>query len=506
MICRSTCAPTKVAVRAAFDGIRHSLDLSMEGVRRSSAEGTALPVSLPISPSSFPGKASKQRERESMPYFRTSTRSTCFLLAGATVTVVALLSVGGYGYAALASPTTPTVYTGCLKAGQISKVAVGTTPTSRCVSPAVQISWSKAGPQGASVISVALGVGNAKCPTGGSSFTVGSSTTYACNGAKGDAGVNGTNGTNGLNGTNGTNGINGINGVNGTSISSAPLFLGSPYCPTGGTLFTSISGLTTACNGAGVISSALNVGDANCPAGGSSFLALGPSATYACNGTNGTNGTDGTSVTSSALGVGDANCPNGGSSFTSASGTTYACTGTVRAQSCQAGGSVTGFDANGNAICHNVGSVTGVQFDSTSTVSFPAPDPGGLTYIHPFAVSPALDVPAGAAVAISGTMTVHDNGSGIAKATCFTIASSAGQVGSLSGGGDEARSFDINLSSGQTTSIDLTSLDVIGSSVENLLYVNIQCFPRQDALDGTLEFSDIHLQGISVTSGAENSG
>jgi hypothetical protein len=38
-------------------------------------------------------------------------------------------------------------------------------------------------------------------------------------------------------------------------------------------------------------------------------------------------GTNGTSITSTALAVGNSHCPHGGSSFTSASGTTYACSG-----------------------------------------------------------------------------------------------------------------------------------------------------------------------------------
>jgi hypothetical protein len=44
-------------------------------------------------------------------------------------------------------------------------------------------------------------------------------------------------------------------------------------------------------------------------------------------GKTGKTGASGRSVTSATLGVGNANCPNGGSSFTSASGTTFACSG-----------------------------------------------------------------------------------------------------------------------------------------------------------------------------------
>lgn len=47
------------------------------------------------------------------------------------------------------------------------------------------------------------------------------------------------------------------------------------------------------------------------------------------NGTNGINGINGINVTSVTLPIGNANCPTGGSAFTSATGTTYACNGSV---------------------------------------------------------------------------------------------------------------------------------------------------------------------------------
>ena len=55
-----------------------------------------------------------------------------------------------------------------------------------------------AGPPGAagtSVVSAVLPTGDANCPHGGSSFTVGATTTYACNGADGANGSGGFNGT-----------------------------------------------------------------------------------------------------------------------------------------------------------------------------------------------------------------------------------------------------------------------------------------------------------------------
>jgi hypothetical protein len=51
------------------------------------------------------------------------------------------------------------------------------------------------GPAGSSVTIAALAAGNINCPDGGSSFTVGTQTTYACNGHAGANGSGGFNGT-----------------------------------------------------------------------------------------------------------------------------------------------------------------------------------------------------------------------------------------------------------------------------------------------------------------------
>jgi len=53
----------------------------------------------------------------------------------------------------------------------------------------------------------------------------------------------------------------------------------------------------------------------------------GPQGAKGDPGTPGSPGSAGTSVTSTELSIGDENCENGGSEFTSASGTTYACSG-----------------------------------------------------------------------------------------------------------------------------------------------------------------------------------
>jgi hypothetical protein len=60
----------------------------------------------------------------------------------------------------------------------------------------------------------------------------------------------GTQGAPGQDGEDGQDGQNGLNGLNGVSVSSETLAVGSADCPTGGSKFTSASGVTLACNGA----------------------------------------------------------------------------------------------------------------------------------------------------------------------------------------------------------------------------------------------------------------
>ena len=105
----------------------------------------------------------------------------------------------------------------------------------------VAINWNQQGPPGAnganglSVQPAPVPVGDPTCPNGGSKFTIGTATTYACNGKDG---------------TNGINGKDGANGKDGTSVTSVALAPGDPNCPNGGSAFTSASGTTYACNGA----------------------------------------------------------------------------------------------------------------------------------------------------------------------------------------------------------------------------------------------------------------
>jgi hypothetical protein len=116
------------------------------------------------------------------------------------------------------------------------------------------------GTDGVSVTSSSLAVGDANCPTGGSSFTSVSGTTFACNGAKGDKGDPGT---------------------NGTSVTSTSLSVGDSNCPDGGSSFTSASGTTYACNGANGSGGSATAGPTqylargvlDCPGGAATCLA-----------------------------------------------------------------------------------------------------------------------------------------------------------------------------------------------------------------------------------------
>lgn len=193
----------------------------------------------------------------------------------------------------------------------------------------VAVSWNQqgpVGPQGLSVQSNSLPTGDPNCPTGGSKFTVGTVTTYACNGKDGQ------------------NGLNGTNGKDGTSITSVAVATGDANCPSGGSAFISATGTSYACNGKD-----------------------GANGTNGVNGTNGTNGKDGTSVTSLSLAAGDPTCPFGGSAFTSASGTTYACNGAPGA----AGSAPTEYE-NTAAARQSVSLIPGGGLTTVASLSLPA--------------------------------------------------------------------------------------------------------------------------------------
>jgi len=117
----------------------------------------------------------------------TATRASRRRALYGALALAAIIAAASVGYTALAA--TNNTYTGCLKGGQISNVAIGESPASACGRGATQISWSQTGPagtngtNGVSVTSATEPAG-ANCANGGSRFTAANnSVTYACNGA-----------------------------------------------------------------------------------------------------------------------------------------------------------------------------------------------------------------------------------------------------------------------------------------------------------------------------------
>ena len=128
------------------------------------------------------------------------------VLAVGVLAAVAVVVAAGFGYAAVAADNQ--TYTGCLQNGDMTSVAIGSTPFKACPKNAIQISWSQSGTpgmpgtpgtngtngtDGVSVTSATEAAG-ANCADGGSKFTAANGVTYACNGAKGDKGDKGDRG------------------------------------------------------------------------------------------------------------------------------------------------------------------------------------------------------------------------------------------------------------------------------------------------------------------------
>jgi hypothetical protein len=109
--------------------------------------------------------------------------------AAASIVAVAVIAASGYAYAAITA--TNQTYTGCLQAGDITNVAIGSAPLKTCMKPATQISWSQTGPPGTNgtngvSVTSANEPSGANCANGGSKFTAaGNNVTYACDGAPG---------------------------------------------------------------------------------------------------------------------------------------------------------------------------------------------------------------------------------------------------------------------------------------------------------------------------------
>jgi hypothetical protein len=161
------------------------------------------------------------------------------ILIGVTATAVVLAG------SALASANTENSqqYTGCLKSGQIVNVAVGTSPTSTCVKPSVQITWSQTGPKGDTGPQGIRGLTGAKGDTGpqgipgltGAKGDTGPQGIPGLTGAKGDTGPQGIPGLTGPTGPTGDTGPQGIPGVKGDTGPQGIPGLTGPTGPTGDT-------------------------------------------------------------------------------------------------------------------------------------------------------------------------------------------------------------------------------------------------------------------------------
>ena len=165
------------------------------------------------------------------------------VLAVGAVTAIAVVVAAGYGYAAVSADNQ--TYTGCLQNGDLTAIAIGSTPVKTCPKTATQVSWSQTGPagtngtngtNGVSVTSATEAAG-ANCASGGSRFTAANGVTYACNGAKGDQGLPGQ------------------GGAPGQSLTATPLAAGAGQCNgNGGVAISTATEVSTVlgyvCNGA----------------------------------------------------------------------------------------------------------------------------------------------------------------------------------------------------------------------------------------------------------------
>jgi hypothetical protein len=94
--------------------------------------------------------------------------------------VVALvLAIGAIGIGVAGAQATGDTYTGCLKGGMLTKVAIGSEPLSPCPSSAKEISWNETGQQGppgssvcstGSPMSLSGGTNDAVAPVSSNSF------------------------------------------------------------------------------------------------------------------------------------------------------------------------------------------------------------------------------------------------------------------------------------------------------------------------------------------------
>ena len=65
------------------------------------------------------------------------------------VTVFALVfALGAIGIGVASAQATGDTFTGCLKGGTLTKVAIGSEPVSQCSSSATEVSWNETGTPG----------------------------------------------------------------------------------------------------------------------------------------------------------------------------------------------------------------------------------------------------------------------------------------------------------------------------------------------------------------------
>jgi hypothetical protein len=68
---------------------------------------------------------------------------------GVGMVAALVLAVGALGIGIASGQTTGNTYTGCLKAGTLTKVAIGSEPLSPCPSSATEVNWNEVGQAGA---------------------------------------------------------------------------------------------------------------------------------------------------------------------------------------------------------------------------------------------------------------------------------------------------------------------------------------------------------------------
>jgi hypothetical protein len=85
---------------------------------------------------------------------------------GTIAAAIGLAALGGIGFSAANAADGGQQYTGCLKNGTLSNVAIGTAPSAKCPTGANQITWSEQGPQGVPGIQGEQGVQGEPGPAG----------------------------------------------------------------------------------------------------------------------------------------------------------------------------------------------------------------------------------------------------------------------------------------------------------------------------------------------------